>query len=383
MDKNIVSRRGFLGTTAKVTGGLSILSGSNRIVSGSVQGDRVRLGIIGIGGRARAHISALNGIDACEITALCDIDPDHLQNGVDQVKGAKPATFRDYTKLLEQPDVDAVAIVTPNQLHKEMTIRALEARKHILCEKPMGITMEDCDEVVAAAKKSRYLLQYGMQLRHTPTFIKVNELVQGGTIGNIRYAWISDFRRDIRELYKDRVVERTKNWRYFQDTSGGMLLEYSIHRLDLMNWWMNSKPVMISAFGGHNVWMDRETIDHAGLLVEYANGAKATYGMALYSVGYRVPWLIIGDAGQMLVEAQSVTIQKGDVTNSIDSPRFKDSKEVIELPGGDGTKLQYEHLVKAIRGEAKPYPDWRIAYNAMIVGIQGETVIREEKVLKL
>ena len=193
MDKNKVSRRGFLGTTAKVTGGLSILSGSSRIVSGSVQGDRVRLGIIGIGGRASAHISALNEIDACEITALCDIDPDHLQNGVDQVKGAKPGTFRDYTKLLEQPNVDAVAIVTPNQLHKEMTIRALEAGKHVLCEKPMGITMEDCDEVVAAAKKSRYLLQYGMQLRHTPTFIKVNELVQGGAIGNIRYAWISDF----------------------------------------------------------------------------------------------------------------------------------------------------------------------------------------------
>jgi len=383
MDKNKVSRRGFLGTTAKVTGGLSILSGSSRIVSGSVQGDRVRLGIIGIGGRAGAHISALNEIDACEITALCDIDPDHLQNGVDQVKGAKPGTFRDYTKLLEQPNVDAVAIVTPNQLHKEMTIRALEAGKHVLCEKPMGITMEDCDEVVAAAKKSRYLLQYGMQLRHTPTFIKVNELVQGGAIGNIRYAWISDFRRDIRELYEDRVVERTKNWRYFQDTSGGMLLEYSIHRLDLINWWMNSKPVMISAFGGHNVWMDRETIDHAGLLVEYANGAKATYGMALYSVGYRAPWLIMGDAGQMLVEAQSVTVQKGDVTNSIDSPRFEDSKEVIELPGGNGTKLQYDHLVKAIRGEAKPYPGWRIAYNAMMVGIQGENVIRDEKVLKL
>ncbi|HUV14019.1 MAG TPA: Gfo/Idh/MocA family oxidoreductase, partial [Acidobacteriota bacterium] len=330
-----------------------------------------------------AHISALNEIDACEITALCDIDPDHLQNGVDQVKGPKPGTFRDYIKLLEQPNVDAVAIVTPNQLHKEMTIRALEARKHVLCEKPMGITMEDCDEVVAAAKKFRNLLQYGMQLRHTPTFIKVNELVQGGAIGNIRYAWISDFRRDIRELYEDRVVERTKNWRYFQDTSGGMLLEYSIHRLDLINWWMNSKPVMISAFGGHNVWMDRETIDHAGLLVEYANGAKATYGMALYSVGYRAPWLIIGDAGQMLVEAQSVTVQKGDVTNSIDSPRFEDSKEVIELPGGNGTKLQYDHFVKAIRGEAKPYPDWRIAYNAMMVGIQGESVIRDEKTLKL
>lgn len=383
METKRVSRRGFLGTTAKVTGGLSILSGSNRIVSGSVQGDRVRVGIIGIGNRAKAHISALNEIDACEITALCDIDPDHLQNGVDQVRGPKPGTFRDYTELLEQSNADVVAIVTPNHLHKEMTIRSLEARKHVLCEKPMGITIEDCDEVVATAKKSRNFLQYGMQLRHTPTFIKVNELVQGGAIGNIRYAWISDFRPDIRELYEDRVVERTKNWRYFQDLSGGMLLEYSIHRLDLINWWMNSKPVMISAFGGHNVWMDRETIDHAGLLVEYANGAKATYGMALYSVGYRAPWLIMGDAGQMLVEAQSVTIQKGDVTNSLDSPHFENSKEVIELAGGDGTKIQYEHLVKAIRGETRPYPGWRIAYNAMTVGIQGEKVIREEKVLKV
>ncbi|MGH9338031.1 MAG: Gfo/Idh/MocA family protein [Acidobacteriota bacterium] len=384
MSKSNWTRRNFLGTTAKAAGGLSVLKGSGLAFAGPNPGQKIRWGIIGIGNRARHHITALNQVESCEITALCDIVPEHLQNGVEQVKGPEPKTFLNYLDLLAQPDVDAVAIVTPNYLHKEMTIESLKSNKHVLCEKPMGLSMAECDEVVAVAKGSEPVLQYGMQLRHTPTYVKVNELVQGGSIGNIRYAWISDFRQDIRQLYEDPVIERTRNWRYFQDTTGGMLLEYSIHRLDLINWWMNAKPVMLSAFGGHNVWMDRKTIDHAGLLLEYANGAKATYGMSLYCRGYGAPWLIMGDAGQMLVGGGRVTIQRGDVSNSLAAPEIKDSEEVVELPqGGDGTRIQYEHFVRAVHGDALPYPDWRIAYNAMWVGVQGEEAIRQHKVFRL
>lgn len=382
-EKN-VTRRNFLTTSAKVAGGLTILGAAGSVRGEPVSNGKIRWGIIGVGNRARAHMAAFNELHFCEVTALCDIREEALQRGLKLVKGTRPKTFKRYEEMLEERDLDAVCIVTPNHLHKQMTIDSLEANKHVLCEKPMGITMGDCDEVVAAAKKSDRVLQYGMQLRHNPTYVRVNELVQGGAIGNIRYAWVSDFRRDIRQLYEDPFVERTQNWRYFQHTSGGMLLEYSIHRFDLLNWWMNSRPVMVSAFGGHNVWRDRETIDHCGMLLEYANGAKATYGMSLYSRGYRAPWLLMGDKGQMLVERGTVTIQKGDVSNSFGGPKFPDSEEVIELPKGEnGTKLQYVHFMKAVNGEVQPLPDWRIAYDAMWVGIQGEAAIQQEKVIKL
>lgn len=381
--ENDFSRRDFLNTTTRMAGGLAFMKGS----SARAQNDsdvKIRWGIVGIGARARSHIQALNRQNDCEIVALCDIDSEHLQNGVQQVEGPSPRTYLDYRDMLQDTDVEAVVIVTPNDLHKEMTIQALRHDKHVLCEKPMGITMADCDEVVDVARSSTRVLQYGMQLRHTPTFIRVNELVQGGSIGNIRYAWISDFRQDIRQLYEDPVKERTENWRYFQHRTGGMLLEYSIHRLDLLNWWMNARPLVISAFGGHNVWMDRETIDHAGMILEYANGAKATYGMTLYSHGYDAPWLLMGDRGQLLIHNGRVTIQTGDVSNSLGGPGQPNEEKTVDLPqGGDGTYLQYVHFVDAVQGKAKPYPDWRIAYDAMWVGIQGEESILRQAVIRL
>lgn len=385
MKKRDVTRRDFLSASATVVGGLSVVRSTAALSGQSALDARIRWGVVGVGKRARAHIQAFNELPFCEVTALCDIREEALRDGLQLVKGSRPKTFPHYRDLVEQPDVDAVCIVTPNHLHKQMTMDSLLAKKHVLCEKPMGITMEECDEVAEMATTSDRVLQYGMQLRHTPSYAKVNELVQSGVIGNISYAWISDFRQDIRELYDDPVTERTKNWRYFQRLTGGMLLEYSIHRLDLLNWWMNAKPTMVAAFGGHNVWRDRETIDHCGMLLEYANGAKATYGMTLYARGYAAPWILMGDAGQILIERGGrVVVQRGDVSGSLDSPRFPDADEVVEAPQeNNGTKLQYVHFQKAVRGDAEPYPDWKIAYDAMLVGIQGEAAIQQRKVITL
>lgn len=383
--KNNVTRRRFITASTALAGGFAAGSTVYPSPSPGSSSDPLRWGIIGVGNRAKAHLSAFNNLDSCEVVALCDIREEALQDGLSQLKKGQPKTFKKYQELLEQADVDAVCIVVPNFLHHRITIDSLAAGKHILCEKPMGVTLEESAEVVAVAKKTDRVLQYGMQLRHSPTFAKVHELVQSGAIGNIRYAWISDFRQDIRQLYQDPVKEHVENWRYFQDLTGGMLLEYSIHRLDLLNWWMNSKPIKISAFGGHNVWRDRETIDHCGILIEYANGAKATYGMTLYSAGFDAPWLIMGDEGQMLIEGGSrVVIQKKDVSNSLDSPLFKASEEAIDLPaGGDPTLLQYHHFERAVREGIRPFPDWRIAYDALWLGVQGESAIRNEEVQKL
>lgn len=383
--KKQLSRRNFLVSSAGMAGGVGLGAGAVPLLGRPALDGTIRWGVIGVGNRARAHIEAFNELDCCGITALCDIREEALQQGLKLVKGnqATIKLLKNYQDLLEQKDVDAVCIVTPNHLHKQMTIDSLAAGKHVLCEKPMAVSMEECDEVVVAAKKSDRVLQYGMQLRHTPTYMKVNELVNGGAIGKLRYAWVSDFRQDFRQLHKDPAIDRAQNWRYSQKTSGGTLLEYSIHRLDLLNWWMNSRPVVLSAFGGLNVWKDRETIDHCGILLEYSNGGRASYGMTLYSRGYRAPWVLMGDEGQMLVSGNQVTIQKGDVSNDIGGPKVPPSEEVIELPReGNGTKLQYVHFLKAVKGEAAPYPNWRIAYDAMWVGIQGEVAIQKKIIVR-
>jgi len=128
--------------------------------------DKVRYGIIGIGRWAReVHIPTLNRIDQAEITALSSRNDENLMAGLKVAKG-HPKTFKNYHDLLDCPDVDAVIIATPNHTHGEIALRALKKGKHVFCEKPLAITLEECDEIIETTAKTGKVLQVGLELRY-------------------------------------------------------------------------------------------------------------------------------------------------------------------------------------------------------------------------
>lgn len=237
--------------------------------------DTIRVGIIGTGGRGSSLIRNTQAIDGMEIVACCDILPFRLEAAMKlAAKGAKQ--YKDYRKLLEQPDLDAVIIATPLYLHFEMIKAAIEADKHIYCEKTMTFTIDEAKKLKPMLEKSDNVFQVGYQHRYNPVYQKAREIIQGdefGPLSHVECYWNrnGDWRRPV----PDPKFEKIINWRMYRDYSGGLMAELSSHQINIVNWMMGSAPHKVTGFGGINYWKDgRETYDNIHAIFEYPDGLK-------------------------------------------------------------------------------------------------------------
>ncbi len=150
---------------------------------------KVRIGVIGTGGIANgAHLPGYSQIpDDCEIFAICDIDPVALEKTSAKYPDV-PHKFEDYKKLLEMPEIDAVSVCTPNYVHYQPTIDALNAGKHVLCEKPIAMNAQQGAEMVETARKNGKFLQIGYNSRFQPSNQALKRFIDAGELGDIYYA---------------------------------------------------------------------------------------------------------------------------------------------------------------------------------------------------
>ena len=142
--------------------------------------NKLRFGVISASGMAQAHMDAIVFNKNTELIAICDIDNEKL--AVCTEKYGVPG-YTDYKELLKREDIDAVVICTPDQLHREMLEEALKNGKHVLCEKPMALTEDDCKAMVKAANASDKKVMVGQICRYTPGFVRAKELIDAGEIG--------------------------------------------------------------------------------------------------------------------------------------------------------------------------------------------------------
>lgn len=251
----------------------------------------VRYGIIGVGAvTLRAHLPVLNMMDDVQVVALCNPSRSGLDRGAALCRRT-PALLEDYRELLSRPDVDAVVIATPGHTHREMTLAALAAGKHVMCEKPMATTEEDCFAIQAAARSAGTILQYGMELRYSDLYAKMAEIILGGQIGHPRMLFCKEFRWP--------MLPGSGGWRHDDARSGGTLLEKNCHHFDLFNWFAASRPVRVVAMGGSDVNPDG-LVDNAWVTVEYANGVRACLALCLFSpYGNDLEVSAVGDRGKV------------------------------------------------------------------------------------
>ena len=206
---------------------------------------KVRTGIIGCGGIAnQKHMPALSAFpDRVEMVAFCDIIPERAQKAAEQYGAPGAKVYTDYRDLLADPTIDDVHVCTPNVSHCEITIAALEAGKHVLCEKPMAATTADAERMMEAYKKSGKLFSIGYQNRYRQDSLTLKKLCEDGMLGDIYYAKAHAIRR--------RAVP---TWGVFPDKSkqgGGPLIDIGTHALDLTLWMMDNykpKSVMGASF---------------------------------------------------------------------------------------------------------------------------------------
>ncbi len=204
----------------------------------------VGVGMIGTGNRGSFVLQGVVEQPGIKVNALCDLKPDRLDKGATLAARDKPATLKDYRELLARKDIDAVFIETPCDLHVEMAIAALKAGKHVYCEKPAGITPESIRELVKAVHSSDRVFQIGQQMRSFVRLRRTIDAIHDGAAGEVMM--IKAQRHASADLPHD---SSSADWFFDAKRSGDVIVEMSVHNLDVCNWAANSHPERAAGFG--------------------------------------------------------------------------------------------------------------------------------------
>jgi myo-inositol 2-dehydrogenase/D-chiro-inositol 1-dehydrogenase len=258
--------------------GFGILSAKTAL--GSQANSKISVGLLGVGGRGTYDANIVHNDPRGRITALCDKFPDRIEEGTAKLKLSNPATYTDWEKFLAAP-MDAVIIATPPFEHPRMLEAAVEAKKHIYCEKPMGVDVEGCKRVIAAGRKNdpRKCISVGFQQRYGGVYVEAFNRLKAGQIGdvvNARAFWISGD-PFVRKPYPDPAVEKLRNWFCYRDYSGDFIVEQDCHNFDVLYWFLDALPASAVGYWGRKVRTSMEIHDHLTLSFAWPNGIHVNF----------------------------------------------------------------------------------------------------------
>lgn len=287
--------------------------------------DKVRMGIIGVGGRGGL---ARHWQDSgrAEVVAGCDISDKQLAAFKERF-GPHVFVTKDYRELLDRDDIDAVAVTSPDFTHEEYATAALEAGKHVFCEKPLAITTEGCDRILEAWRRSGKKLMVGFNMRYMRQIRTMKEIVDSGAIGEVKAAWCRHFVGRGGDFYYH-------DWHATRKNTTGLLLQKGTHDIDVIHWICGAYSTRVVAFGrlmyfggdkpndltcddcperetcieaqpwGHERPMcafrrEVDVEDHSMVLMELEGGLQACYLQCHFTPDYHRNYTFIGTEGRL------------------------------------------------------------------------------------
>lgn len=252
-------------------------------------GSEIGFGIIGCGVIAPTHRDAIAGAPGAKLVACCDIVEEKAKAFAEKVEGVR--AYRSLDDMLKQDDIQAVCVCTPSGLHAQHAITAMQAGKHVLCEKPMDITLERIDAMIAAAKANNVKLSGVFQRRTYPQSKKVREAVRSGKLGKLV---LGDC---YQKYFRSHEYYASGAWRATWDLDGGgALMNQGVHGIDLLLYLMGDVR-RLSAYARRLV-RNIEVEDTAVAIVEFVNGAVGVIeGTTSVTPGYGCDIEISGDNG--------------------------------------------------------------------------------------
>ncbi|MDR1600161.1 MAG: Gfo/Idh/MocA family oxidoreductase [Oscillospiraceae bacterium] len=335
---------------------------------------KLQVGVIGCGGIANGkHLPALKRIKEVELVAFCDIIPEKAEKAAKEYGAADARVFEDYKELLKL-DLDAVHVLTPNSSHSPITVDALEAGKHVMCEKPMAINSAEAKKMLDAANRTGKKLTIGYQNRFRPDSLYLKKLCEQGELGEVYYARALAIRR--------RAVP---TWGVFLDEEkqgGGPLIDIGTHALDLTLWLMdNYEPEMVvgtkyrelaDTKNAANAWgpwdPEKFTVEDAAFgFIRMKNGATINLESS-----WALNSLFVHEAKTMLSGTKGGADMIGEEPNNLRINGEKNSRVFTWIPemkaggaaffegeGGAGpadleARAWYDHLLKGTELTTKP-----------------------------
>ncbi|MCX6952639.1 MAG: Gfo/Idh/MocA family oxidoreductase [Verrucomicrobia bacterium] len=375
-------RASLLGSGAALIAGQTRLYGQVAPAAGSANGD-IRVAVMGVGAQGSSHMKDyLNKLPGARLVAICDADSDHLakQAAVCEKAGVKVKTFSDYRKMLEDKDIDAIVIGSPNHQHSIMTIRSLEAGKDVYCEKPLSHNVWEGRQAVAASKKySKNIVMAGTQNRSSLDIMEALEYANSGKLGKIQWA------RGLCYKLRDSIGKTTGpqkvpdsvdynlwtgpadlipsrrngprggpihyDWHWFWNYGGGDIANQGIHQMDVARWFIgeSSLPKSVMSIGGRFGYDD--DAETPNTLISVLNYEKAPLIFEVRGLPMK-PGMQAMDAyrgGRVGVVVQYeqgyITVSEGGTVNIYDNT----NKAPIKALKNGGNGAHRANFVKAVQ----------------------------------
>jgi myo-inositol 2-dehydrogenase / D-chiro-inositol 1-dehydrogenase len=251
----------------------------------------VRFGLVGFGAWGKHHAQAIASAAGAKLVAIAARSAASCAAARDAHPGA--TVFSDYRELLQLSDLDIVDVVVPSHLHHEIASAVLSAGKHLLLEKPMAISVCECDDLIALARRHDRLLAIGHEFRLSSLWGKVKELVDGGFVGQPQYVLI--------ELSRNPYRQGSGGWRYDIGRVGNWILEEPIHFFDLARWYLSSlgEPKRVYATANSRQADHPELQDNFSAIVHFPRGAYAVISQTLSAFEHHQTVKLTGTKGAL------------------------------------------------------------------------------------
>ncbi len=344
---------------------------------------KLRLGFLGLGAMGFSHVNSFARLCAeqIEIAAICSAN----QERIDKVRELAPdvRVFKDESQLIQSP-LDAIVVSTPNFTHVQLAQEILSAGKHLFLEKPCGINRAECRKLMEAADKSDRILMIGHELRYSPFFQKIKELVDAGEIGTPRMVWTREFRGPFQKKSQDWIQDARR--------SGGMLVDKNCHHFDLMNWWVGARPKRVAAFGGlamnRVIEGEHQVNDHSTVNFEYENGVRGTLQICMFALDFPNEELemgIVGDGGVLQTRISQIEILQWKRGTNRKEPIIH--KPAANFGEGWGNHLGFDEMhvefVNCILEKRQPLTNVRNCVDGTLLAVAAEESIKSGKMVEV
>ena len=353
----------------------------------------IKYGIIGAGTMGQEHIKNINLLDNAKVTSICDPNESSL-NQSSSIITNDFNSYRDLDELINNDDADAYIIATPNFTHIEVLEKILETNKHLLIEKPLCTTIDDCKKFQLISKDYSKVIWVGMEYRYMPPVKKLIERVHNKTLGKLKMVSIREHRFPF--------LKKVDNWNRFDSNTGGTMVEKCCHFFDLMRFITQSEVKQVFASGSQEVnHLDEkyngkvpDIIDNGFVIIDFQNGVRGLLDLCMFAENseYQEEVVAVGEKGKIEAfvpshdSGKNISEVKIGMRNS--STIITDNIEVdkkILAAGHHHGSTYFEHLAfyDAIKNNTLPDVSLEDGLMSVAIGQAAELSIKENRVIKM
>jgi predicted dehydrogenase len=370
------TRRTFLASAPGLMLGVRLAASSARGAN-----DRIRIGVIGTGGRARGLMTLLKRLPGNDIVAVCDVyEPRLLQAA--EIAGTTAKKVVDYRRVLDDGEVDAVVIGTPDHWHKTITLDAVAAGKDVYVEKPVSHRIAEGTEMVSTIEASKQVVQTGTQQRSWDHWVLGKQIIDSGRLGQITFVhtyWYQhatagnypavsleklDWKRWLGPA-PDQAFrpERFYQWRHFWDYGGGCLTDLMTHWIDVVHWYMDVDAPLSATATGHNynirLW---EAPDTVNATLDFPKNFMAAYLGTYVSRVDDGGLEFRGDRGTLKIDRARLAFYRDDAAWAVGTNAPE--PDIYVRSSGDGTLTHLANWLDCIRSRKTPNAHIRVGHQA-------------------